>query len=140
MAPISVAVAAEKLLHDKGKATYILDGDNVRHGLNRDLGFTDTERDISIDDIRGDLAYSERGFTGRGLQAATKGEPARLDLAADADAPEKFRADISGKFDVRDVLSDEQLREDLRLLERITGRADWSISRWSNALRRIRIL
>ncbi len=32
-----------------GKHTYILDGDNVRHGLNRDLGFTETDR---VENIR----------------------------------------------------------------------------------------
>jgi len=36
-------------LHARGIRTYILDGDNVRHGLNKDLGFTDTDR---IENIR----------------------------------------------------------------------------------------
>ena len=34
----------EKKLHARGLHTYLLDGDNVRHGLNRDLGFTDEDR------------------------------------------------------------------------------------------------
>jgi bifunctional enzyme CysN/CysC len=33
-----------KRLHDAGKRTYLLDGDNIRCGLNRDLGFTDADR------------------------------------------------------------------------------------------------
>jgi bifunctional enzyme CysN/CysC len=36
-------------LHERGRATYVLDGDNVRHGLNRDLGFTDADR---VENIR----------------------------------------------------------------------------------------
>jgi bifunctional enzyme CysN/CysC len=36
-------------LHADGKHTYILDGDNVRHGLNRDLGFTEADR---VENIR----------------------------------------------------------------------------------------
>lgn len=36
-------------LHELGRATYVLDGDNVRHGLNRDLGFTDADR---VENIR----------------------------------------------------------------------------------------
>ena len=36
-------------MHEKGLHTYILDGDNVRHGLNRDLGFTDADR---IENVR----------------------------------------------------------------------------------------
>lgn len=39
----------EKRLHDDGKHTYVLDGDNLRHGLNHDLGFTNEDR---IENIR----------------------------------------------------------------------------------------
>ena len=39
----------ERRLHSAGRHTYILDGDNVRHGLNRDLGFTQADR---IENIR----------------------------------------------------------------------------------------
>ena len=45
----TIANALEKELHQKGIRTYILDGDNVRHGLNKDLGFTDADR---IENIR----------------------------------------------------------------------------------------
>ena len=45
----TVANLLEKKLHAAGKHTYILDGDNVRHGLNRDLGFTDQDR---VENIR----------------------------------------------------------------------------------------
>ena len=45
----TVANALEQALHEKGLHTYILDGDNVRHGLNRDLGFTDADR---IENVR----------------------------------------------------------------------------------------
>jgi bifunctional enzyme CysN/CysC len=40
---------SRKKLHVEGKHTYLLDGDNVRHGLNRDLGFTDADR---VENIR----------------------------------------------------------------------------------------
>lgn len=45
----TVASALEKRLHAEGKHTYLLDGDNVRHGLNRDLGFSDADR---VENIR----------------------------------------------------------------------------------------
>ncbi|MGV0820596.1 bifunctional sulfate adenylyltransferase/adenylyl-sulfate kinase NodQ [Martelella sp. AMO21009] len=45
----TVANALEKILHAKGRHTYLLDGDNVRHGLNRDLGFTAEDR---VENIR----------------------------------------------------------------------------------------
>ena len=40
----TIANLLEKRLHASRKHTYILDGDNVRHGLNRDLGFTKADR------------------------------------------------------------------------------------------------
>ncbi len=45
----TIANLVEKKLHSKGHLTYLLDGDNVRHGLNRDLGFTDADR---VENIR----------------------------------------------------------------------------------------
>jgi bifunctional enzyme CysN/CysC len=45
----TLANLLEKRLHADGRHTYILDGDNVRHGLNRDLGFTDADR---VENIR----------------------------------------------------------------------------------------
>jgi bifunctional enzyme CysN/CysC len=44
----TVAFAVEKALADLGCATYVLDGDNVRHGLNRDLAFSPAERTENI--------------------------------------------------------------------------------------------
>jgi bifunctional enzyme CysN/CysC len=40
----TVANQLEIILHGRGHLTYVLDGDNVRHGLNADLGFTDADR------------------------------------------------------------------------------------------------
>ncbi len=40
----TVANILEKRLHADGRHTYMLDGDNVRHGLNRDLGFSEADR------------------------------------------------------------------------------------------------
>jgi bifunctional enzyme CysN/CysC len=45
----TVANLVEKRLHAMGLHTYLLDGDNVRHGLNRDLGFTEGDR---VENIR----------------------------------------------------------------------------------------
>jgi bifunctional enzyme CysN/CysC len=45
----SIANIVERELHMRGAHTYMLDGDNVRHGLNRDLGFTDADR---VENIR----------------------------------------------------------------------------------------
>lgn len=45
----TIANALEQKLHALGKRTYILDGDNIRQGLNKDLGFTDADR---VENIR----------------------------------------------------------------------------------------
>jgi bifunctional enzyme CysN/CysC len=45
----TLANALEQALHAQGRRTYILDGDNVRQGLNRDLGFTEADR---VENIR----------------------------------------------------------------------------------------
>ncbi len=45
----TIANIVEAKLHARGVRTYLLDGDNVRHGLNRDLGFTDADR---VENIR----------------------------------------------------------------------------------------
>ena len=45
----TIANLVEKRLHAEGRHTYLLDGDNVRHGLNKDLGFTEADR---VENIR----------------------------------------------------------------------------------------
>jgi bifunctional enzyme CysN/CysC len=45
----TIANLVERKLHAMGRHTYLLDGDNVRHGLNRDLGFTEADR---VENIR----------------------------------------------------------------------------------------
>lgn len=45
----TIATALQKKLIEEGKLTYILDGDNIRHGLNQDLGFSEEHR---IENIR----------------------------------------------------------------------------------------
>ncbi|MBN6189345.1 adenylyl-sulfate kinase [Aneurinibacillus sp. BA2021] len=44
----TLANAVETRLHEKGLRTYLLDGDNIRHGINRDLGFSEQERKENI--------------------------------------------------------------------------------------------
>lgn len=44
----TLAIALERKLHAQGVTTHLLDGDNVRTGLNRDLGFADADRSENI--------------------------------------------------------------------------------------------
>jgi bifunctional enzyme CysN/CysC len=59
----TIANLVEKKLHAMGYHAYILDGDNVRHGLNKDLGFTDEDR---VENIRR-VAEVARLMTDAGL-------------------------------------------------------------------------
>jgi bifunctional enzyme CysN/CysC len=59
----TIANLVEQRLHAMGRHTYILDGDNVRHGLNKDLGFTEEDR---VENIRR-VAEVARLMTDAGL-------------------------------------------------------------------------
>jgi len=59
----TIANMLEKRLHAIGRHTYVLDGDNIRHGLNKDLGFTDADR---VENIRR-VAETARLFVEAGL-------------------------------------------------------------------------
>jgi bifunctional enzyme CysN/CysC len=59
----TIANLVERTLYVQGRHTYLLDGDNVRHGLNRDLGFTDADR---VENIRR-VAEAARLFVDAGL-------------------------------------------------------------------------
>jgi bifunctional enzyme CysN/CysC len=59
----TIANTLEKRLHAMGRHTYMLDGDNIRHGLNKDLGFTDADR---VENIRR-VAEAAQLFVDAGL-------------------------------------------------------------------------
>lgn len=44
----TIAVALEQVLHQRGHAAYVLDGDNIRFGLNKNLGFSAADREENI--------------------------------------------------------------------------------------------
>src|SRR5215831_4349077 len=63
----TIAVDLEKRLAERGVRTYILDGDNIRHGLNKNLGFSPADRTENIRRI-GEVA---KLFTDAGMVAIT---------------------------------------------------------------------
>jgi len=63
----TLAVALEKALWDRGVRSFVLDGDNIRHGLNKDLGFSPEDRNENIRRI-GEVA---KLFTEAGVINAT---------------------------------------------------------------------
>jgi adenylylsulfate kinase len=63
----TIAVAAERALAERGRLAYVLDGDNIRHGLNKNLGFSPADRTENIRRI-GEVA---RLFTDAGLLVFT---------------------------------------------------------------------
>jgi len=106
----TIANLVEKQLHALGKHTYMLDGDNVRHGLNRDLGFTDADR---VENIRRVAEVSklmvEAGlivmvsfispFTAeRRMARALFGEGEFLEVHVDTPLAEAERRDVKGLY------------------------------------------
>jgi adenylylsulfate kinase len=63
----TIAVAAEEALVSRGRLAYVLDGDNIRHGLNKNLGFSPEDRTENIRRI-GEVA---KLFTDAGLVVFT---------------------------------------------------------------------
>ena len=63
----TIAVAAQGVLHGRGHLAYVLDGDNVRHGLNKNLGFSPEDRTENIRRV-GEVA---KLFTDAGLVTLT---------------------------------------------------------------------
>ena len=63
----TVAVAVERLLADRGRLVYLLDGDNIRHGMNANLGFSPEDRTENIRRI-GEVA---KLFTDAGIICLT---------------------------------------------------------------------
>ena len=59
----TIAVATERVLIERGRVSYVLDGDNVRHGLNKNLGFSPGDRSENIRRI-GEVA---KLFAGAGV-------------------------------------------------------------------------
>ena len=85
----TIANLVEQRLHLAGRHTYLLDGDNVRHGLNRDLGFTDADR---VENIRR-VAETAKLFVDAGLIVlASFISPFRSErqLARDLVEPDEF--------------------------------------------------
>jgi len=92
-----------------------------------DNRFSDPASEITFENISGELQYDDRGFIGRGLNATFRGHPASIDIMADADEEEKFRADVQGHFGVSNVIPGFLL-EGYSALAQIEGSTDWEAS------------
>ncbi|TGL59760.1 adenylyl-sulfate kinase [Leptospira ognonensis] len=72
----TIANRLEEKLHQAGKHTFILDGDNVRHGLNKDLGFSESDR---VENIRRVAEVSKLLFDAGLIVIVTLISPFRAD-------------------------------------------------------------
>ncbi len=106
----TIANLVEKRLFARGHHTYLLDGDNVRHGLNRDLGFTDADR---VENIRR-VAETSKLMVDAGLIVLTAfispfrserrlarellGEGAFIEVFVDTPLAEAERRDVKGLY------------------------------------------
>jgi uncharacterized protein (TIGR02099 family) len=89
--------------------------------------FTELDSQVRLEGLGGTLRYDQDGFSGTQLEALWTGFPGRLELAADWDAEQLFRADLAGSFPVEVLIGETPLRDD-PLLAAATGVSDWEIS------------
>ena len=106
----TIANIVERKLHAEGKHTFLLDGDNVRHGLNKDLGFTEADR---IENIRrvGEVAklMTDAGLivltafispfrAERDMVRTMMGEGGFIEVYVDTPLEEAERRDVEGLY------------------------------------------
>ncbi len=94
----TIATLVEKKLHAASRHTYVLDGDNVRHGLNKDLGFTDADR---VENIRR-VAEVAKLFADAGLIAI-------VSFISPFRAERQFARDLVGKDEFVEIYVDTPL-------------------------------
>lgn len=99
----TIANSLEKLLHANGRHTILLDGDNVRHGLNRDLGFTDADR---VENIRR-IAEVAKLMTEAGLIVI-------VSFISPFRSERQFARELLGKDEFIEVFVDTPLEECIR--------------------------
>ena len=87
----TVAVAAERALLEAGRPAYVLDGDNIRHGLNGDLGFTAEDRAENVRRV----GHVARLFADAGVVALV---PLISPYRADRDAVRALHAEAGLRF------------------------------------------
>ncbi len=107
----TIAVAAEAALVERGRLAYVLDGDNVRHGLNKNLGFSPEDRTENIRRI-GEVAklFTETGVivltsfispyrADRDAARALHGERDFVEVLVDADVDTCAERDPKGLYE-----------------------------------------
>jgi uncharacterized protein (TIGR02099 family) len=89
--------------------------------------FYDPSSEVAVEGIRGELTYNETGFRGSGLDATYQGATATLDLLADSESDERFRADLRGTFEVGTLIP-PFLLDEFRAFENVQGSSPWIVS------------
>ena len=96
----TIANILEQKLHQLNKRTYLLDGDNVRHGLNKDLGFTDADR---VENIRR-VAEVSKLMTDAGLITL-------VSFISPFKSERKMARDLFEKDEILEIFVDTPLQE-----------------------------
>jgi uncharacterized protein (TIGR02099 family) len=89
--------------------------------------FFDPRTEVTLDSITGQVHYDRNGVKASGLDAAFQGKAALLDLLASKQEAEKFRVDMRGKFEVKDLLP-PYLMDTYPLLDEAQGESEWLVS------------
>jgi bifunctional enzyme CysN/CysC len=109
----TIANAVEQKLYALGYRTYVLDGDNLRHGLNRDLGFTESDR---VENIRRVAEVARLMVDAGMIVLATFISPFRADREA---ARDKFSNDEFAEVHVDTSLAECERRDPKGLYKKV---------------------
>ncbi len=96
-------------------------------GIMRGVQFNDTVAGVQLDDITGVLAYNREGLLGKAFDVNYKEYPATLDIKADWDADEVFRASLEGRLPVDKVIPENLLLSE-PLFSHASGSGRWDVS------------
>jgi len=93
----------------------------------QDGHFTDRVSGVKLEGLTGTLNYQREGLEGKQIAAAFRGYPVKLDISADWDADEVFRATLQGDLPADRVIPEELLQRE-PLFNRAVGTSPWEIS------------
>ncbi len=93
----------------------------------QDVHFTELVSGVELDAVTGTLNFSQKGLGAREMDGFYRGSPISLDVTADWDADEIFRATLNGGLLVKQVIPEDLIRRE-PLFKQVSGKSHWDIS------------
>lgn len=93
----------------------------------QDVHFTELLSAVELDGLAGTLNFNREGLSARQMDGTYRGSPINLEIAADWDAEEIFRATLTGELLVEQVIPEDLIRRE-PLFKQASGKSHWDIS------------